>query len=62
VKLTVDGKPLDETKKNTLATSDYVGIDIEDGYEVLKEARLLITREQRQFDSDVLQSAIAPRK
>lgn len=62
VDLTVNGKPLDEKKKYTLATSDYVGIDGGDGYSVFKEARLLIQPEQAQFDSDVLRAAIAAKK
>jgi len=39
-----------------------VAIDGGDGYEMLKSARVLIPREQAQFDSDVLQAAIAARK
>jgi 5'-nucleotidase len=59
VSLTINGEPLDDKKKYTLATSDYVGIDGGDGYSMLKAARLLIPREQAQFDSDVLRAAIA---
>jgi 5'-nucleotidase len=62
VDLTVNGKPLDENKTYTLATSDYVAIDGGDGYAMLKTARVLITREQAQFDADVLQAAIAALK
>jgi 5'-nucleotidase / UDP-sugar diphosphatase len=62
VDLTINGQPLDEKKKYTLATSDYVGIDGGDGYSVFKAARLLIPREQAQFDSDVLRVAIAAKK
>lgn len=62
VELTVNGKPLDEMKKYTLATSDYVGLDGGDGYAVLKEARVLIPKEQARFDSEVLQAAIAAKK
>jgi 5'-nucleotidase len=59
VDLTVNGKPLDEKKIYTLATSDYVAIDGGDGYAMFKGARVLIPRERAQFDSDVLQKAIA---
>ena len=59
VDLTVNGKPVNDKQKYTLATSDYVGIDDGDGYSVFKQARLVIPREQAQFDSDVLQAAIA---
>jgi 5'-nucleotidase len=62
VSLTVKGKPLDENKKYTLATSEYVGIDGGDGYAMLKNARVLIPREQGQFDSEILRAAIAARK
>jgi len=62
VDLTINGKPLDENKKYTLGTSDYIGIDGGDGYSVFKAARLLIPRDKAQFDSDVLQSAIAAKK
>jgi 5'-nucleotidase len=62
VNVTVNGKPLDEKKKYTLATSDYVAIDGGDGYSMFKQARLLIPREQAQFDSDVLRAAIAFKK
>ena len=62
VNVTVNGKPLDEKKKYTLATSDYVGIDGGDGYAMLKEARVLIPPDQAKFDSDILRAAIAAQK
>lgn len=62
VDLSVNGKPLDQKSKYTLATTDYVGIDGGDGYAMLKQGRLLINREQAKFDSDVLREAIAARK
>lgn len=62
VELTINGKPLDEKKDYTLATSDYVGIDGGDGYSMFKAARVLIPRDKAQFDSDVLQAAIAKKK
>ena len=62
VDLTVNGKPLDEKKNYTLATSDYVALDGGDGYAMLKEARVLIPKEAAQFDSDVLRLAIAAKK
>jgi 5'-nucleotidase len=57
-KLTVNGKPLDDRKTYTLATTDYVAGG-GDGYAMLKDARLLIPVAQGQFDSDVLQKAIS---
>jgi 5'-nucleotidase len=62
VSLTVNGKPLDEKRNYTLATSDYVAIDGGDGYAMLKGTRLLIPREQARFDSDILQAAIVAKK
>jgi 5'-nucleotidase / UDP-sugar diphosphatase len=62
VSVTVNGKPLDEKKQYTLATSDYVGINGGDGYAMLKEARVLISPDQAKFDSDVLRAAIAAQK
>ena len=60
--LTVNGKPLDPKKNYTLAASDYVALDGGDGYAMLKGARVLISREQGLFDSDVLRMAIAAKK
>lgn len=62
VNVTVGGKPLDPAKKYTLATNDYLAIDGGDGYAIFKGTRLLIPREQAQFDSDVLRAAIALKK
>ena len=62
VDLAINGKPLEEKKTYTLAASDYIAIDGGDGYAMLKTARVLIPRERGQFDSDVLQAAIAGRK
>ena len=62
VDLSINGKPLDEKKNYTLATSDYVALDGGDGYAMLKGTRVLIPKEQAQFDSDVLRLAIAARK
>ena len=62
VNVTVGGKPLDEKKKYTLATSDYVGISGGDGYAMLKEAQVLISPDQAKFDSDVLRARIAAMK
>jgi len=64
--VTVNGKPLDENEKYTLATVDYLSGG-GDGYELLKTARVVISAEQGQSDFDILQrtvaatSAIAPK-
>jgi 5'-nucleotidase len=62
VDLKVNGKALNEQAKYTLATSDYVALDGGDGYEMLKQGRVLIPREQGRFDSDVLRAAIIARR
>jgi 5'-nucleotidase len=62
VDLSINGKPLDEKKTYTLATSDYVALDGGDGYAILKSARVLIPRGQAQLDSEVLRAAIAAKK
>jgi 5'-nucleotidase len=62
VDLSINGKPLDLKRNYTLAASDYIAIDGGDGYAMLKGARVLIPREQAQFDSDVLRMAIVARK
>jgi 5'-nucleotidase len=62
VSLTINGKPLDDKKIYTLATSDYVAIDGGDGYEMLKATRLLIPKDQAKFDSDVVEAAIVAKK
>lgn len=62
VSLVVNGKPLDEKKNYTLAATDYVAIDGGDGYAMFKGTRLLLPREQAQFDSEILQAAIIAQK
>ena len=62
VNLIVNGAPLDEKRKYTLAASDYIAIDGGDGYDMFKTARLLTPRERAPFDSDVLRAAIAAQK
>ena len=57
--VTLNGKPLDDRKTYTLATTDYVALDGGDGYDMFKSAKMLITREQGEFDSDVVQKAIS---
>jgi 5'-nucleotidase len=62
VDVTVNGAPLDVKRTYTIASSDYIAIDGGDGYVMLKTARVLIPPERAQFDSDVLQAAIAAKK
>ncbi len=62
VDLKINGRPVNEQAKYTLATSDYVALDGGDGYEMLKQGRVLISREQAKSDSDVLRAAIVARR
>ncbi len=54
----VGGKPLDEAKTYTLATSDFLVSRGGDGYTMFKGAKVLITAETAQKDSDVFEQAI----
>jgi len=60
--ITVGGRPLDARKLYTLAASDYIAIDLGDGYDMLKSARVLIPRDRGQLDSDIVQAAIVAKK
>ena len=56
----VNGVPLDDNKKYTLATTDFLS-EGGDGYEILKSARVLVAKEQGQVDFDIVRQAIAAR-
>ena len=58
--ITVNGVALDDQKKYTLATTDFLA-EGGDGYEILKSARVLIAKEQGQIDFDIVRQAIASR-
>ena len=62
VDVTVNGQPLDDNKKYTLATTDFLAIDGGDGYAMLKGARLLISPQQGQSDFDILRRAVVVAK
>ncbi|MGH9966681.1 MAG: bifunctional metallophosphatase/5'-nucleotidase [Pyrinomonadaceae bacterium] len=62
VSVTVNGQPLDENRKYTLATTNFLAIDGGDGYAMLKGSRLLISPDQGQSDFDILRRAIATPK
>jgi 2',3'-cyclic-nucleotide 2'-phosphodiesterase (5'-nucleotidase family) len=55
----VNGKPLDEKKLYTLATTTFIAKDGGDDYKMFGDARYLIKPEDGQFDSDILRTAIA---
>lgn len=54
----VGGKPLDENKIYTLATSDFLVSRSGDGYAMFKDAKVLITAANAQKDSEALEQAI----
>ena len=58
VELLVGGKPVDDLKNYTLATSDFLVSRSGDGYVMFKDGKVLITAEQAQKDSDVFEKAI----
>jgi len=58
----VGGKPLDEKKTYTLATSDFLVSRGGDGYTMFREAKVLTTAESAPKDSDVLEKAIKESK
>jgi 5'-nucleotidase len=55
--VTVNGQPLDDNRKYTLVTADFVAGG-GDGYDVLKNARRLITADQAESDFDILRRTI----
>jgi len=54
----VGGKPLDENKTYTLATSDFLVSRGGDGYTMFKNAKILIAADTAPKDSDVFEQAI----
>lgn len=58
VDLKINGQPLDPSRKYTLATTTFVGIDGGDGYSMLQSATVILPPERAPLDSEVLQRAI----
>jgi 5'-nucleotidase len=58
----VNGKPLDDRRTYTLATTTYVAVEAGDGYDMFRGAPFLISAQQAQVESEVLQNAIAAMK
>lgn len=56
--ISVAGRPLDEAKIYTLATSDFLVSRSGDGYVMFKDAKILTPAEQSAKDSDVFEQAI----
>jgi len=57
--LTVSGKPLDDKRMYTLATTSYVALDAGDGYDMFRQAPLLVPLAQAPLETDMLLQAIA---
>jgi 5'-nucleotidase len=57
-KIMIGGKPLDENKIYTLATSDFLVSRSGDGYAMFKGAKVLIAAANAQRDTDALEQAI----
>jgi hypothetical protein len=63
----VNGLPLDEARKYTLATSTFIALDGGDGYTMFKGAPVLLPPDRAPIDSDALKrmfvggKAIAPK-
>lgn len=58
----VNGQPLDETRKYTVATSTFLALDGGDGYTVLKGAPVITPPESAPIDSDALKRLITSAK
>jgi len=58
VQITVNGQPLDDARKYTLATTTFLYVDSGDDYRMLKNSRVLITPEAGQVDADILRRVI----
>ena len=56
--IVVNGKPLNDRRTYTLATTSYVAIEAGDGYVMFRNAPLLVPLEQAPFETDILLKAI----
>jgi len=59
VDVKVNGQPLVDTKKYTLATTTFVALKGGDGYSVFKDAPVILPPEKAPLDSEALQNAIS---
>ncbi|HZE71341.1 MAG TPA: 5'-nucleotidase C-terminal domain-containing protein [Pyrinomonadaceae bacterium] len=59
VDIKINGVPLDNDRKYTIATSNFLYVDGGDGYTMLKDSKLLVSPDNGPLDSDILQRAIA---
>jgi 5'-nucleotidase len=60
IDLRVNGQPVSPTKKYSLATTTFVGVDGGDGYTMLKGATVLIPPARAMLDSEAFRSALPP--
>ncbi len=58
LEISVGGKPLDETRTYTIATSDFLVARGGDGYTMFKDAKVLTPTDKAPKDSDVFEQAI----
>jgi 5'-nucleotidase len=56
--VTINGQPLDDKRLYSLATTTYVAVDAGDGYDMFRNATLLIGPAQAPSETDILQKAI----
>ena len=56
--ITINGRPLDDKGTYTLATTEFVALQAGDGYEVFRNAKLLVAPAQSPSEADILQKAI----
>jgi 5'-nucleotidase len=57
--ITINGRPLDDKRTYTLATTTYIALEAGDGYDMFRNATLLIRPEQAPQEVDILRKAIA---
>jgi 5'-nucleotidase len=58
----VNGQPLNETRKYTLATSTFIALDGGDGYTMFKGAPVLLSPDSAPIDSEALKRMFVTRK
>jgi len=56
--ITINGKPLDDRRSYTLATTSYVAIDAGDGYDMFRKGTLVVPPEKAPSETDILMKAI----
>ena len=58
IDLTINGSPLDNSRKYSVATTTFIALDGGDGYAMLKGAQVLLPPDRAPFDYEALQRAI----